>query len=112
VASTLSAAFLTDNPDFAPGTNLCIVIKTPANRAAEYDRLVAQHAKAALQRAKPLTGKFEYVVFFVRRSPEAKSGGVAAFTLAHLKDIAKLYESGKEFNSRQSWVSRTLPAKQ
>jgi hypothetical protein len=107
-----STVFITTDADFAPGTNLCVVLDTPAARGAECDQAVAEHAAAALQAAKKATGHFQYVVFFLRRTPESKSGSVAAFTLTQLQDIAKLSEAGKEFNSRQSWVLRTLPAKQ
>lgn len=110
--SPFSNVFITTDADFAAGTNLCVVLDTPATRGGEYDQAVAQHAAAAIQAAGQVTQEFQHVIFFLRRTPESKSGSVAAFTLIQLQDIVKLSDSGKEFNSRQSWVSRTLPAKQ
>lgn len=107
-----SDVFVTADPAFAPGTNLCVVLDTPAARGDEYDHAVAQHSAAALQAAQQVTNGCSSVIFFLRKRPRATSGSVASFTLAQLQDITKLYESGKKFNSRQSWVSRTLPQKQ
>jgi hypothetical protein len=110
--TSFSDVFLTSDPKFAPGTNLCLVLDTPAGRGHEYDRLVAEHATAALQQSRRFAGRFKYVIFFVSRGPESEEGSVAAFTLTQLEEIAKLFDAGKEFNSRQSWVARALPKNQ
>lgn len=110
--SQFSDVFITTDPDFAPGANVCVVLDTTAGDGRAMDRAVARHAAAALQAAQQIKGEFQYVVFFMRRTPESKYGNVAAFTVAQLQDIIKLSDSGKVFKSRQSWVSRALPARQ
>lgn len=106
-----SDVFLTSDPKFAGGTNLCLVIDS-AERVQEWDRLVAARATAALVESSRFAGQFKLVIFFIRNNPRVQSGNVAAFTASQLEGIALLFDAGKEFNSQQSWVVRGLPKKQ